>query len=129
MLSMHGCCILKMLQLLSDKALVFNCAIRPDASVHNISTNRNTSHNWWHGQQQSTRHRQQVQAGVDLSALGIDIPEIDAADIASYQEELGAEFDVSSMDALSHNESFTTCVLWQDGELNMMYAVYMLLHN
>jgi hypothetical protein len=32
-----------------------------------------------------------------LSALGIEVPDIDAADIASYQQELGAEFDVSAM--------------------------------
>eukprot|EP00879_Flechtneria_rotunda_P012338 GHRR01012885.1.p1 GENE.GHRR01012885.1~~GHRR01012885.1.p1 ORF type:complete len:492 (+),score=176.68 GHRR01012885.1:215-1690(+) len=34
-----------------------------------------------------------TRAGIDLNTLGIDIPEIDAADIASYQEELGAEFN------------------------------------
>jgi hypothetical protein len=33
-------------------------------------------------------------SGVDLSALGIDIPDIDA-DVASYQSQLGAVFDVS----------------------------------
>lgn len=100
---MHDYCILKKPQLLqSDKALVFGCSIRAHASLHSISTTRKLSHNWWHSQQQSTRRRrQQLQAGVDLSALGIDMPEIDAADIASYQEELGAEFDVSRMNAIA----------------------------
>jgi hypothetical protein len=32
-----------------------------------------------------------------LSALGIEIPDIDAADITTYQQELGAEFDVSKL--------------------------------
>lgn len=32
---------------------------------------------------------------IDLSALGLEVPDIDAADIATYQEELGAEFNVS----------------------------------
>lgn len=32
--------------------------------------------------------------GVDLDALGLAVPAIDAADIPSYQAELGAEFDV-----------------------------------
>lgn len=32
--------------------------------------------------------------GIDLSALGLEIPDIDASDIATYQQELGAEFDV-----------------------------------
>jgi hypothetical protein len=33
--------------------------------------------------------------GIDLAALGLEIPDIDASDIATYQQELGAEFDVS----------------------------------
>lgn len=32
-------------------------------------------------------------APADLSVLGVDIPEIDA-DVRTYQQELGAEFDV-----------------------------------
>lgn len=37
----------------------------------------------------------QQPGGIDLSALGLEIPDIDASDIATYQQELGAEFDVS----------------------------------
>lgn len=33
--------------------------------------------------------------GIDLAALGLEIPDIDASDIQTYQQELGAEFDVS----------------------------------
>jgi len=32
---------------------------------------------------------------LDLNSLGIDVPDIDAADVASYKQELGAEFNVS----------------------------------
>jgi hypothetical protein len=34
--------------------------------------------------------------GIDLSALGLEVPDIDASDIATYQQELGAEFNVSA---------------------------------
>jgi len=34
-------------------------------------------------------------SGIDLASLGLEIPDIDASDIQTYQQELGAEFDVS----------------------------------
>jgi hypothetical protein len=40
----------------------------------------------------------QPPGGFDLSALGLEVPDIDASDIATYQQELGAEFDVSAGD-------------------------------
>ncbi|WIA42885.1 hypothetical protein OEZ86_008804 [Tetradesmus obliquus] len=41
--------------------------------------------------------------GLDLSALGIEVPDIDAADIASYQQELGAEFDAAGVAVTFNN--------------------------
>ncbi|KAF6259677.1 hypothetical protein COO60DRAFT_990552 [Scenedesmus sp. NREL 46B-D3] len=62
-------------------------------------------------------------SGVDLSALGIEVPAIDAADIASYQQELGAEFDDSGvavtfnntervLEALSHGVALVDRCHW-----------------
>ncbi|WIA22427.1 hypothetical protein OEZ85_004730 [Tetradesmus obliquus] len=42
-------------------------------------------------------------SGLDLSALGIEVPDIDAADIASYQQELGAEFDAAGVAVTFNN--------------------------
>lgn len=42
--------------------------------------------------------------GIDLAAVGLEIPDIDASDIATYQQELGAEFDVSVISGVT-----TTC--------------------
>lgn len=52
-----------------------------------------------------------VGSGVDLSALGIDIPDIDA-DVASYQSQLGAVFDVSSWQCQTAAGARSACSGW-----------------
>jgi hypothetical protein len=60
-------------------------------------------------QQPSAAAAAAAAAAVDLDALGLEVPDIDAADIASYQQELGAEFDVGCVCA---RVRAGVCVAW-----------------